>query len=139
MFVAGFIGSPQMNFIKGRLSNQEGEIFFHEKTFKVKTAEDMNDKLLPYVGKEIVMGIRPENIYDKLFTHGTSAKNTLMATVENIEPMGNLIYLYLTTGEHDLIASVDAQERVTMNKDIEIVFDMQFAKFFDIETESSIV
>ena len=62
-----------------------------------------------------------------------------MTTVENIEPMGNVIYLYLTTGKHNMIASVDAKERVSMNQEIEFVFDMTRVLFFDKETENTIV
>ena len=139
MFVAGFIGSPPMNFLNGRILSEDKELFFKEKTFQVKLSEDMVEKLRPYANKEIIMGIRPENIYDKLFAKGASIKNTLNATVEVIEPMGSIIHLYLTTGEHNMIASVDAQERVKVNQDIELVFDMTRVHFFDKETHLTIV
>jgi multiple sugar transport system ATP-binding protein len=139
MFVAGFIGTPPMNFIKGHITQEGQDLFFNEKTFKVKVVEDMCEKLKGYAGKEVVMGIRPENMYDKLFARGAFAKNTLMATVDNIEPMGHVIYLYLNTGEHSLIASVSNQERVAINQDIEIVFDMTRVHFFDKDAENTIV
>ncbi|MCK5707117.1 MAG: sn-glycerol-3-phosphate ABC transporter ATP-binding protein UgpC [Candidatus Aureabacteria bacterium] len=139
MFVAGFIGSPPINFINGMISKIEDDIFFNEKTFKVKVPDEMVEKLKPYVNKEVTMGVRPENIYDKLFAPGASSTSTITATVEVIEPMGSGIYLYLTAGEHNLVASVSAQERVNVNEEIEIVIDMTRSHFFDKETELTIV
>ncbi len=138
MFVASFIGSPPMNFIKGFIVRGEDGLYFKGDNFKVKIAESMVGKLSKYKGKEIIMGIRPEDIYDKLFFQGLAEHNTINATVENVEPMGHLIYLYLSVGEHKLIASVDSREEMAINQEIEVVLDMTKAHFFDRDTGKSI-
>jgi len=138
MFVASFIGSPPMNFISGTIIKSEGSLYFRENFFKVKIPEKKAPSLEKYIGKEIVMGIRPEDIYDKLFFRGVTTQNTINAVVEDVEPMGHITYLYLTVGEHSLIASVDSREKMSMDQEIEIVLDMTKAHFFDKETEKTI-
>ena len=138
-FVAGFIGSPPMNFMKGKIVKKEDSLFFDEGKVQVKITEDLTPKLENYVEKDIVFGIRPEDIYDKLFIGEAAPENTLTATVEVIEPMGSEIYLYLNTGNHSFIARVDAHDRAEVNQDLEVVFNMSQAHFFDSKTEETIV
>src|SRR3989339_663694 len=66
-FVASFIGSPPMNFMQGRLIKKEGRLYFDEGKILVKLVEEKHKKLYPYIGKPIIMGLRSEDIYDKLF------------------------------------------------------------------------
>ena len=138
-FVAGFIGSPPMNFLEGSIIQKNGYLFFKEKFFEVKITESMQRKLESYIGKQITLGIRPENIYDKLFFGEASKDNTLKATVEVVEPMGAEIYLYVNTGLHSLVAKVDPHQKAEVNRDLEIVFDMAKVHFFDNHTEETII
>jgi multiple sugar transport system ATP-binding protein len=138
-FVAGFIGSPPMNFINGKIIKKEGKLFFKEEVFTVKIVEDMYKKIMPYEGKEIVFGIRPEDIYDKLFTQAASGDNTVRAVVEIVEPMGAEVYLYLNAGKSHIIARVGGHDKPEINQDLDVVFDMANAHFFDKNTEETIV
>jgi multiple sugar transport system ATP-binding protein len=138
-FVAGFIGMPPMNFMNGKIGKENGNLYFEEKHFRVKIVEDMVGKMAPYVGKNVVFGIRPEDIFDKLFIGESSPDSTIAATVEVIEPMGSEVYLYLNTGAHSFIARVDAHERAEVNQDLEMVFNMSKVHFFNAETEETIV
>jgi multiple sugar transport system ATP-binding protein len=138
-FVAGFIGSPPMNFIDGRLLTKNGTLYFDEGTFKARVNEDMHDKLKDYRDRELTFGIRPENIHDKLFMPEAPKETTVSATVEVIEPMGSETILYLNTGKTSFTAEVSAKEKTEVNQEIELVFDMSRAHFFDNETEKAIV
>ena len=138
-FVAGFMGSPPMNFVKGRIIKKDSKFFFTEDGFTVKIAEDMYKKLASYEGKEIFFGIRPEDIYDKLFTSQASSENTVKAVVEIIEPMGAEAFLYITAGKSSLIARVGGHDRPEIHQDMDLVFDMSKAHFFNKDTEETII
>ncbi|MBU1125294.1 MAG: ATP-binding cassette domain-containing protein, partial [Candidatus Omnitrophica bacterium] len=138
-FVAGFIGSPPMNFMKGRIIKKDGKIYFDEGKVVVKVVEDMYKKIAPYVGKEIFFGIRPEDIYDKLFVSEASPENIVRVTCEVYEPMGSEVYLYLNSGRHTFIARVGAHDKPRLNQDMDVVFDMGKVHFFDKVTEETVI
>lgn len=138
-FVASFIGSPPMNFIEGTIERQDGKFYFRESEMKLRVLDDIAERLVPYVGKPIIFGIRSEDIYDKLFATEASPENTLLATCEVVEPMGAEAYLYLRKGRSAFIARVSGRTRPHDNQDIDLVFDMSKAHFFDKESEKAVV
>lgn len=138
-FVAGFIGNPPMNFVKGRIVKEEGKFHFNEGRFQVKIVDAMIKQIGPYLEKEVTLGIRPEDIYDKLFVSDAPPENTIKATCEVIEPMGSEAYLHLNTGKSLLIAKVGGHDKPAINQDIDLVFDMSKVHFFDNDTESTII
>ncbi len=138
-FVAGFIGNPPMNFMKARIAAKEGKLYVHEGRFQVKLIDVMQKAMSPYTDKEVVFGIRPEDIYDKLFVSDAPPENTIKATCEVIEPMGSEAYLYLNTGKSSLVAKVGGHNKPTINQDMDLVFDMSKVHFFDKDTEKTIV
>ena len=138
-FVAGFIGSPPMNFMTGKVIKKDGRLYFNEGKIQVKIVEEMHDKLKDYVDKEITFGIRSEDIYDKLFVSEVPPENVVRVTCEVFEPMGSEVYLYLNTGKHTFIARVGAHDRPEVNRDIDLVFDMSKVHFFDKDTEKTII
>ena len=138
-FVAGFIGSPSMNFMEGTLVKKGSGLFFNEDNFQVKLLDEMAAQLADYEGKDVILGLRPEDIYDKVYAPNASPDNTITATVEVVEPMGAEAYLYLTTGKTPFIARVDTHEQVEVNNDIELVFDMSKAHVFDPESGETVV
>jgi multiple sugar transport system ATP-binding protein len=99
----------------------------------------MYKRLTSYEGKEIIFGIRPEDIYDKLFTSQASPDNTVKAVVEIVEPMGAEVYLYITAGKSSLIARVGGHDKPEVHQDMDLVFDMSKAHFFNKETEETII
>jgi multiple sugar transport system ATP-binding protein len=101
--------------------------------------EDMNKSLISYVGKEVIFGIRSEDIYDKLFVSEAPPENIVRVTCEVFEPMGSEVYLYLNTGKHTFIARVGAHDRPQINQDMDLVFDMSKVHFFDKDTEETII
>jgi multiple sugar transport system ATP-binding protein len=138
-FVAGFIGSPPMNFMRGRIIKKEGRYYFEEGKITVKLVEESYGKMSAYAGKDIIMGIRSEDIYDKLFVSTAPPENIVKVTCEVIEPMGSEVYLYLNTGRHTFIARVGAHDRPPINQDMDLVFDMSKVHFFDKDTEATII
>jgi multiple sugar transport system ATP-binding protein len=138
-FVAGFIGSPPMNFIEGMLIQREGVFYFKSEKFELKVNEEMKGKLQRCIGKKIILGIRPEDIHDKLYVRPGLGENTVTATVDLIEPMGAETYLYLHVGRQTLMARLKTKSDVSIHQDLEVVFDMNRVHFFDRETDKTIV
>ncbi|HOX54703.1 MAG: sn-glycerol-3-phosphate ABC transporter ATP-binding protein UgpC [Candidatus Omnitrophica bacterium] len=138
-FVAGFIGSPPMNFMTGKIFKREGKLYFNEGKFQVKIVQEMYDQLRSYLDKDVVLGIRSEDIYDKLFVSEAPPENIVRVTCEVFEPMGSEVYLYLNTGKHTFIARVGAHDRPEVNRDMDLVFDMSKVHFFDKDTEETII
>ena len=138
-FVASFIGSPPMNFLSGTIQAIGDKVFFNEGQFKLRVVDEMMPKLASHDGKDVKLGIRPEDLYDKLFIAEAPAESTVTATVEVVEPMGSEIYLHLKVGSHNAIARVNPQARPEVNQDLDLVFDMGKAHFFDSQTELAIV
>jgi len=138
-FVASFIGLPPINIIRGRVTKRDKKYFFDEGKVKVKIIEDMFPAISEYEGKEVFLGIRSEDIYDKLFASEASVDNTVRATCELVEPLGSEVYLYLSSGKHNFIARVGAHDRPEVNREMDLVFDMSKAHFFDVQTEETII
>lgn len=138
-FVAGFIGSPPMSFMRGIIIKKDNRLYFNEGKICVKLVDDMREKLFVYLNKEIILGIRSEDIYDKLFVSEAPPENVVRVNCEVYEPMGSEVYLYLNTGKHTFIARVGAHNRPKVNQDMDLVFDMSKAHFFDKDSEETIV
>jgi multiple sugar transport system ATP-binding protein len=132
-FVAGFIGSPPMNFIETKLLDEQGGYWFDEGNFKVKLADDLKEKVKEYVGSTVFFGIRPEDIYDKLFYKESTPESIVKLNVKVVEPLGSEVLVYFSTGKNDLVARLDPKTELTINQDIEMVFDMSKIHLFDIK------
>lgn len=138
-FVAGFIGSPPMNFMQGKIIKKEGKFYFDEGKIRVKLVEGMHKKMANYAGSEVFFGIRSEDIHDKLFVSEAPPENIVRVNCEVFEPMGSEVYLYLNTGRHTFIARVGAHDRPRVNQEMDMVFDMSKVHFFDKSTEETII
>lgn len=139
MFVAGFIGSPAMNFLKGVITSENGEYYFQDRNNKLRILPQYNARIADYKDKPVVFGIRPEDIYDKIFAQDARPEFTLTATVDVVEPMGAEIFLYLCSGSNNFVARVSNQDTAHINQDLQVVFDMSKAHFFDPQTEEAIL
>ena len=137
-FVASFIGSPPMNFIPGRVQRDDGALFFNEGSFRLRVVDDMAESLRSFVDKPVLLGMRPEDLYDRLFIAEAPQESTVTATVEVVEPMGSEVNLHLRAGRQTLVARVNPQVRPDANQDLDLVFDMGKAHFFDPDTDQAI-
>jgi multiple sugar transport system ATP-binding protein len=138
-FVAGFIGSPPMNFFTGRLEQKGGGIWFHEGKFSLRVDESQAAKLLSHVGQDVVFGIRPEDAADVLYVTNPNPDHQIKARVEVVEPMGAETFLYLSTGKHSFIARVAGSEKTDVNQELTLVLTMKKSHFFDKATGATIV
>ncbi|MBI3110260.1 MAG: sn-glycerol-3-phosphate ABC transporter ATP-binding protein UgpC [Ignavibacteriales bacterium] len=135
-FVAGFIGSPAMNFLEGTFHKSGGLEFRDGGGIVLGVPAKHARRLVPHRAKDVILGIRPEDI-----SIGTSrGKAKVRATVEVVEPMGNELYLYFTTREKGAqhVARVDASAKVRVGMVVDLVFDMTKAHFFDRTTEQAL-
>ena len=138
-FVAGFIGSPPMNFFTGTVEQKSGTIYFNEGNFSVRVEEFQAAKLSSHAGQKVVFGIRPEDITDTLYVTNPNPEHKIKARVEVVEPMGAEVYLYLNTGRHSFIARVGASDKAEVNQDLTVVVNLKKAHFFDEKTGATIV
>jgi len=138
-FVASFIGSPPMNFLKGQVVRSGQGLFFSNGTLRLRIVDEMAARLLAYEDRPILFGIRPEDLYDKLFITDAPTDCIVTSTVELVEPLGAEVYLHLRAGQHPLLARVGPHARPEVNQDLDLVFDMGKAHFFDSETQAAIV
>jgi len=139
-FVAGFIGTPPMNFFDVDVVEKNNEIFLKEGSFDIKVPAFMKENIKPYVNKKVFVGVRPEDIFDKLFTnlnHNDIA--TFNATVEIVEPLGSEIYLHFTTGKNSMVAKVNSSNKAKPNQLIEFVLDLKKVHLFEEESGKTII
>ncbi len=139
-FVAGFIGSPPMNFCDAALSERERGIYVEFDGAALKLPEDKAEAARPHRGKTLELGVRPSDIFDTAISPVVepSEDNTAQALVEVIEPMGADSVLYLKLGDIQLVASVDSGTRAREQETLDFCFDMDKAHLFDKETEQTI-
>ena len=141
IFVAGFIGTPQMNFLNGTLEKKDDGVYFiYEGTaLKLPKEKAEDPKLADYIGKEVVCGLRPECIEDA--PDPEKYKDAMVqANVDVTELMGAEIYLYLTVGEEGrLTARVSARSQTRAGETVKVGFDMTRMHIFDKDTERCIL
>ncbi len=136
IFVGGFIGSPAMNFLNGKIDDKyfvmnDIKILIPEGKLKVLREQD-------YVGKEVVLGIRPEDIHDEPVFLDASPETKIDALIDVAELMGSETFLYSKVDSQDFVARVDSRTDVTNDDTIQLAFDLNNAHFFDAETEERI-
>ena len=138
LFVAGFIGSPAMNFFKGKLEKGDNKLIFNGGAFQVEVPPHRIGLYSPFVGKPTILGLRPENIHDPHFEPQGIFSQKIEGRVDVTELMGNEIFLYVTVGEHSFVARVDPRSRAIMGDQTSLTFNMNNMHLFDPETERAI-
>ncbi|MEN2767739.1 ABC transporter ATP-binding protein [Ornithinibacillus xuwenensis] len=136
VFVGGFIGSPSMNFLTGKLT--ETDFVMNEVNIKVPEGKMKLLKEKGYVNKEVILGIRPEDIHDELVFIESSPETKISASIDVAELMGAETYLYSKVSNQDFIARVDSRSDIQGGEKIDLALDMNKAHFFDAETEERI-
>lgn len=143
-FVAGFVGLPEMNIFKARLQVVGGEgvcAVFGDNRLKIPSGKLQRFTSDSYIGKEVYMGIRPENLHDEDAFLSVAEDSTIEVTVEHIELLGSQTHLFLAADglEHPLIASVSPRSTARQGDRITIGFDTNRLHFFDGETGKTIL
>ena len=139
LFVAGFIGSPPMNFFKGRLRPDGDRLLFIEDNpvspVSIRLDAALCTRGARHLDKPVVFGVRPEDVHDAAVESSIQPGTTAEVAVEVSEPMGSETYLYLTTGAAAFIARVRPTEHYDAGRRITVAFDVTKAHLFDAETE----
>ena len=138
VFVAGFIGSPSMNFFDVTLVEQDGKLWVDGGSFKLEVPEKKKAIYLPHKGKKVIFGVRPEDIYSTQYAAPGIVPAPMKATVDVTELMGNEIFLYLLTGTKSFIARVDPRTSVRSGEEIDLVLNMDNMHLFDPQTEKTL-
>ena len=140
MFVAGFIGSPQMNFINVTVDCKSDGTYLKSGSFSIKLPEGKGSRaeIKAYNGKEVIMGIRPEDIYDDQAFISTAKGCTTSVDIQLVEMMGAETYLYFKVGDIDFTARVNPRSTAKHGDHIEIGLDANKIHLFDKDTEKII-
>jgi multiple sugar transport system ATP-binding protein len=140
LFVAGFIGSPAMNFLDATVKATDGAWLVDAGDFRLRLPDARAEALKPYADKPVILGVRPDDIYDRSLPAPVSAgaDNTATLMVDVTEPMGAQVHAYLAAGQHSLVASLNADTRARDGEPLEVVFDMERAHIFDKQTEQAV-
>jgi multiple sugar transport system ATP-binding protein len=134
-FVAGFIGSPPMNFLTVKVGEEGGSVILDEGSFRIKPDPAHVEHLKKYVGKEVFFGIRPEDMaYAK-----TGGENSFSVEITVVEPLGADIHLWLSTGTQPLIARTEPHHEFKVGDSANFIPHMDKARYFDRETELAIL
>lgn len=131
LFVAGFIGSPAMNFFSAKIRKENGELLVDADAFTVKVPQEKHAVYGHLVDKEVIFGIRPEDIHNPMFVPPNITAAEVPAKVDVTELMGNEIFLYLVSGKHDYVARVDPRSRYSIGEEVKLVFNMDNFHIFD--------
>jgi multiple sugar transport system ATP-binding protein len=140
-FVAEFIGNPPMNmFIVVVAKGRKGDFIFRHAAFSLAVPPTLASDVAPFLGRELVLGIRPEDLYDRLFhNYPVPEGASFTAVIDVVEPMGSEIYLYLKAGALLLVARVPAFVKAVAGKTMEIVVNLEQIHLFDPETGASLI
>jgi multiple sugar transport system ATP-binding protein len=139
IFVAGFIGSPAMNFIDARVVDRDGKVAVDCGDFLLSVPEDRMDVYRPHRGKEVIFGIRPEDTYDPVYAPPAIKRALIEAKVDVTELLGHQVIVYLVT-EHvgPFLGTFDPRTSARVGQTMQIAFDMSRMHLFDKTTEQAI-
>ena len=137
-FVAGFIGSPPMNFVPAHIRKIDNEFYVDAESFRLPLGE--GHAAQAFDGQPVTLGIRPEAIFDKNLDSHVKAtdRNTFKAKVDVLEPLGPEYVVYLAAGKHNMIATIDTGTKIKEAQDAEFVVDLDRIHVFDDATEAAI-
>jgi len=138
VFVAGFIGSPPMNFIPMVLKKEGDDFWVENEAMRLKIHPDRARQIKnlgAYNNKEVIFGIRPEDIHDGKLEAGSEG-DSFVATVDVTEPMGAEVVVYFSKGESQFIGRLDPHSEATDGEEHPVYFNMKKIHIFDKETEA---
>ena len=135
-FVAGFIGSPAMNFAEVTIAESGGWLWAEASGIRIKVPPASADGMRPHTGRRATLGVRPEAL--RLANGSDPPEYVFDATVDVVEPLGSEILLNITAGTHALVARVDPSVTVKMHERVRLAFNPERLHFFDHATEAAI-
>ncbi len=139
MFVAGFIGSPSMNFLDATVAERDGGVYLDFSDFRLRVPDELAGTARPHTGETVVFGIRPEDLYDRMFAQFTRPESTITATVDVKEPMGSDVFLYVRVGERTIHARMNPNTKVDVGDAIEVYLDLGKMHLFEKASGAAII
>src|SRR5512138_932406 len=138
LFVAGFIGTPAMNFFPAKLRKDDGKLLVDTGDFVVPIPAKKAKPFENHVGKDVIFGLRPENIHDVDFVPTNIDSEKVAVRVDLTELMGNEIFLYMVSGKNTFVARVDPRSQLRVGQQAQVAFDMDNFHLFDAATEEAL-
>ncbi len=141
VFVGGFIGSPQMNFVTALLNKKEDGVYaeFGDVSLKLPEGKAASPELAAYVGKEVTLGIRPEDIHDEPAMLAANPETTVDAYIDVTEMMGAETYLYMKIADIPFISKVSQRSKTQSGETVKVAIDGGKIHIFDKDTELAII
>jgi multiple sugar transport system ATP-binding protein len=136
-FVAGFIGSPGMNFLPATIVTENAELYVDTGSFRLLIPEKKVPYLQDHKDKEVILGIRPEHIEDADFEDISLSNKMFSAMVEVVETLGSEIQLDVASGEHSLVARVDRRTKAKRHQEIQLAVNMDKIHLFETESPNN--
>jgi multiple sugar transport system ATP-binding protein len=127
-----------MNFFPGKLRKDGDKLVVDTGDFVVPIAGKKAKQYEPYAGRDVIFGIRPENIHDASFVPSNIDAEQVAAKVDLTELMGNEIFLYLVSGKNTFVARVDPRSKLHVGEQAQVMFDMDSIHLFDAATEEAL-
>ena len=140
LFVAGFIGSPSMNFIEAKVIREADAWWIDAGEFRLRAPAAFNARLEPHAGRSVIFGVRPEDMTAHDPAAGAGGGNTLTARADVVETLGAEIFVHLTCGALAIVARMEAPEQpLTEGQTVDVDLKMLKTHVFDKETSQTIV
>ncbi|MDF1514312.1 MAG: ABC transporter ATP-binding protein [Anaerolineae bacterium] len=138
IFVAGFIGSPAMNFFEAALTEENGAMYANCKDFRLVIPDSQKAPYMPYLGKEVVMGLRPEHIHDPEYPPPGILPSMVEAQIDITELMGNEVNAFFAGKTVNFMGRFDPRTKITVGMMKTAAFDMSRIHIFDKQTEKAV-
>ncbi|MBN2555395.1 MAG: sn-glycerol-3-phosphate ABC transporter ATP-binding protein UgpC [Anaerolineales bacterium] len=133
VFVAGFIGSPAMNFFNARLERADGKLAVKTKDYTIGIPEERAPIYANHIGKDVIFGIRPDDIHDPAFAPSSILAEPVDTKVNVTELMGNEIFVYMQTGDTEFVGRIDPRSKIKVGDTPQMVFNMGNMHLFETE------
>ena len=137
LFVATFIGSPQMNLIQAQISEEAGSYYANAKDYRFKISDSKGDEIKAkgYLGKDIMVGVRPEHIYDSY----RKTDSIIHGKVTFLELLGSSQFVYMDVGSDQILATLNMDSKIKKGDEVELYLDKDKMNFFDKDSEENIL
>jgi len=138
VFVAGFVGSPSMNFFDATLKDEDGRVVIHTQAIRVPLSPSASAIYRPHVGKRVIFGIRPDDIHDVDFQPPGIIPAVVEANIDVVEQMGNEMILYLEEQGKTFLARTDPRTQARVGQRMSVAINTANIHLFDADTEQSL-
>jgi multiple sugar transport system ATP-binding protein len=139
-FVAGFIGSPAMNFFEGQIvGDGQDALQAQSNSLRLEIPAERQAQLKSHIGRDVVFGIRPEDIHHVAERPNAMPGQRASVAIAVVEPLGSELFVYLEAGPHEFTSRMDTRNPVSPGENVEVVFDTQKLHVFDKQTEQALI